>query len=220
MGKAMTAVGACWLIIVQWLSSGLGGYLTGRLRVKWVSAHTHEVFFRDTAHGFLAWALASIAGAALVMTVLAHLGSGPMHHGPQAAGAGAAGSPVESYYIDALFRSTDANAGVTDHDRMEATRILERGVARGNIPESDRNYLTALVAARTGIAPAEADLRVSSVITEEKTALDATRKAAAEASLMLCFALLVGAFIACVAGALGGHHGDLHYATGSLRVER
>src|SRR5690606_19533593 len=51
---------AIWLVIVQWLSSGLGGYLTGRLRTKWVGIHTDETFFRDTAHGFMAWALATL----------------------------------------------------------------------------------------------------------------------------------------------------------------
>src|SRR5690349_23801636 len=49
-----TLLAAVWLVIVQWLSSGLGGYLAGRLRTKWSSLHTDEVFFRDTAHGFLA----------------------------------------------------------------------------------------------------------------------------------------------------------------------
>jgi hypothetical protein len=49
-----------WLIVTQWLASALGGYLTGRLRTKWVGIRTDEVFFRDTAHGFLAWALATV----------------------------------------------------------------------------------------------------------------------------------------------------------------
>src|SRR6476646_1334252 len=55
-----TLLAAVWLIIVQWLSSALGGYLAGRLRTKWAGIHTNEVFFRDTVHGFLAWALASV----------------------------------------------------------------------------------------------------------------------------------------------------------------
>src|SRR6202158_4760620 len=55
-----------WLIVVQWAASGLGGYLTGRLRTKWVGTHTHEVFFRDTAHGFLTWAVATVIGAAML----------------------------------------------------------------------------------------------------------------------------------------------------------
>lgn len=60
------AIGAgIWLIVTQWLSAGLGGYLAGRLRTKWVGIRTDEVFFRDTAHGFLAWALATLIIATL-----------------------------------------------------------------------------------------------------------------------------------------------------------
>lgn len=51
---------AIWLIVVQWLSSALGGYMTGRLRARWIGVHTDETFFRDTAHGFLAWAVATL----------------------------------------------------------------------------------------------------------------------------------------------------------------
>jgi hypothetical protein len=50
-----TVMTALWLIVVQRLSSSVGGYLTGRLRTKCVGIHTHEVFFRDTAHGFVTW---------------------------------------------------------------------------------------------------------------------------------------------------------------------
>jgi hypothetical protein len=78
------AIGAgIWLIVMQWLSSALGGYLTGRLRTKWVGIRTDEVFFRDTAHGFLAWALATLIVAALIA-----LGS------TLAGAAGAAGAAV------------------------------------------------------------------------------------------------------------------------------
>ena len=60
------AIGAgIWLIVMQWLSSAFGGYLAGRLRTKWVGLRTDEVLFRDTAHGLLAWALATVIVAAL-----------------------------------------------------------------------------------------------------------------------------------------------------------
>jgi hypothetical protein len=65
-----TLLTAVWLIIVQWLSSGLGGYLAGRLRTKWTGVHTHEVFFRDTAHGFFAWALASVLVAMVATSAI------------------------------------------------------------------------------------------------------------------------------------------------------
>jgi len=54
-----------WLIVMQWLSAGFGGYLAGRLRAKWTGLRTDEVLFRDTAHGLLAWALATVIVAAL-----------------------------------------------------------------------------------------------------------------------------------------------------------
>ena len=61
-----TIVTAVWLIVTQWVASGVGGYLAGRLRTKWVDLHTHEVFFRDTANGFLAWAAATVIAAAFL----------------------------------------------------------------------------------------------------------------------------------------------------------
>jgi len=57
---------AIWLVVTQWLSSAFGGYLSGRLRTKWVGVRTDEVLFRDTAHGLLAWALATLLMATLV----------------------------------------------------------------------------------------------------------------------------------------------------------
>src|ERR1700761_4366470 len=59
---AFTIVAGIWLIVTQWLSAGLGGYVTGRLRTRWVGVHRHEVFFRDTAHGLVSWALAGLGG--------------------------------------------------------------------------------------------------------------------------------------------------------------
>lgn len=58
-----------WLVVTQWLSAAMGGYLAGRLRVRWHGLHTDEVMFRDTAHGFLVWATATVVMA--VVTVVA-----------------------------------------------------------------------------------------------------------------------------------------------------
>ena len=111
---------AVWLVIVQWLSSALGGYVAGRLRTKWVNVHTDEVYFRDTAHGFLAWALATL----LVATVLGSAVSGIVGAGARAttgllggvaAGAASQASSAQSpsandlagYFVDSLFRPAD-----------------------------------------------------------------------------------------------------------------
>jgi hypothetical protein len=52
-----------YLVVVAVMASSVGGYLAARLRMKWTGIHTHEVYFRDTAHGFLAWAFATIISA-------------------------------------------------------------------------------------------------------------------------------------------------------------
>jgi hypothetical protein len=113
-----------WLIATEWIASGIGGYLAGRLRTRWHGTHPHEVFFRDTAHGFLAWALAALAASVVI--------------GP--AIAAAAGAPAAAASVD---------------------------------PE-------------------------------------AVRKAAAAFSIVSALAMVVGAFIAAVAAAIGGHERDLH----------
>jgi hypothetical protein len=59
-----------WLVVTQWLSAALGGYLTGRLRVRWHGLHTDEVMFRDTAHGLLTWATATVAMAMVTVAAV------------------------------------------------------------------------------------------------------------------------------------------------------
>src|SRR6202049_2146463 len=55
-----------WLVLMQLIASSVGGYLAGRLRTRWVNIHTHEVYFRDTAHGFLVWAVGLVITAAFL----------------------------------------------------------------------------------------------------------------------------------------------------------
>jgi len=227
-GASATTVGALaavWFIVVQWLSAGLGGYLTGRLRTKWVGTHTHEVFFRDTTHGFVTWAVATLiltivlAGAALATT-----GAGVRAAAMVGGGAaqGATGSPhgratVGAYDVDMLFRSAHSDANPTNDGHAEAMRILEKGLSAGDVSAADRSYLAEQVAGRTGISQDNAQKRVDDVIAQVKAAdlkareaADAARKAAAKASILTALAMLIGAFIACAAAALGGHERDLH----------
>src|ERR1700680_3342399 len=73
-----------WLIIVQLIGSAMGGYLTGRLRTKWVSVHTDEVYFRDTAHGFLVWAVSLVITAAFLASAGTSLVGGAGQEGATA----------------------------------------------------------------------------------------------------------------------------------------
>jgi hypothetical protein len=213
----VTILTAVWLIIVQWVSSCLGGYLTGRLRTKWVGVHTHEVFFRDTAHGFLAWAVAAVIGATVLASAVSSLLSGGAHVAGTIASGAAEGAGQENpfaYYVDSLFRSDHPNA--TDQDlRAETTRILATGIRNGDVPAGDKTYLAHLVAARTGLSQAESEKRVNDVFAKAKAAettarqiADAARKAGAYLSIFTAVSMLIGAFIAAVAAALGGQHRD------------
>lgn len=227
-----TVMTAIWLIVVQWLASGLGGYLTGRLRTKWVGLHTHEVFFRDTANGFLTWAVATVIGAAFLASAAASVVSGTATvvagvASGAAAGAsqGVAGSATQSggsiadptaYFVDSLYRTDHPGANASDGDvRAQSSRILLNGLRIGDVPAPDKTYLVLLVAARTGLSQADAAKRVDEVIAQVKAAevkarqaADAARKAGAYLSIFTALSMLVGAFIACVAAALGGQQRD------------
>ena len=77
MGAGTLGIAAIlWLTLTQVVASGLGGYLTGRLRSGWRTVHTDEVYFRDTAHGFLAWSVASLVVAAFLASAVAGIVSG------------------------------------------------------------------------------------------------------------------------------------------------
>jgi len=227
-----TVVTAVWLIVTQWLASGLGGYLTGRLRTKWVGLHTHEVFFRDTANGFLTWAVASVIGAAFLASAASSVMSGGATMVAGAASAGGAGTSPgvtqattrsggtradpTAYFVDSLYRTAHPSANASDGDVwVQSNRILLNGMLNGDVPVPDKIYLAQLVSARTGLSQADAEKRVDEVIAQEKAveviarqAADAARKAGAYLSIFTALSMLVGAFIACVAAALGGQQRD------------
>ncbi len=218
---SFTVITAIWLIVVQWLSAGLGGYVTGRLRTAWAGVHTHEVFFRDTAHGLLAWAVASVIGIGLLASGASASGGAGAH----AAGSVASGvasqavgsaSSLNGYYIDQLFRSDNAAQSGQD-PRPEVTRILVASAQNGSMSDGDKTYLAQLVAARTGIAQDDARKRVDNLISQEQAAeqkakavADQARKATAALSFYTFFSMLIGAFIASAAAALGGRSRDLY----------
>lgn len=221
--STLTAAAAIWLVVVQWLSSGLGGYLTGRLRTKWVGVHNHEVFFRDTAHGFLTWAVATVAGAVLLASAVGSvIGGGAQAVGSAASGlaqgAGMAAGEMQSdpsaYFVDRLYRADHPT--VPDQDnRAETGRIILNGLKIGDLPAADRTYLAQMVAGRTGLSQAEAEQRVDSVVAQAKdvgvkaqAAVDAARKGAAKLAIFTAISMLIGAFIAAAAAALGGRDRD------------
>jgi hypothetical protein len=223
---------AIWMIIVQWLSSGLGGYLTGRLRTRWTRVHDDEVFFRDTAHGFVAWALATL----LVVGILGSAVTSVIKGGASAvasvaqgatAAAGNQASDPTGYLIDVMFRptgNTPASQVSAEEARTETSRIFLRSAAEGQMSAPDKAYLAQLISARTGISESEAQKRINDALAQAKSAADqakakadAARKAGAVAALMTTLSLLIGAFIAAVAAALGGSHRDENEGLAAIR---
>ncbi|HVY20000.1 MAG TPA: hypothetical protein VHA70_07940 [Bauldia sp.] len=277
---------AIWLVVIEWVAAGFAGFFAGRLRTRMTGYHNDEVFFRDTAHGFIAWSFSLVILAAVFASSLAGiLGKATDAAATVASGAAQAAAPAGEYFTDRLFRSgppsastatatppaaaatsttapapaptesttatapaagteapaattteapaatmtaptaataaptapampapamtgMNANAGQSADVRAEAGRILAQSIAAGQISADDRTYLASLVASSTGVPQADAEARVDAAVNDAKNAADTARSAAAKASLFLAISLLVGAFIACVAGALGGRERD------------
>ena len=176
-----------WVTATQLVASGMGGYLAGRLRTKWVAVHTDEVYFRDTAHGFLAWAVASLVTAALLTSVIGSIISGGIQAGASVAGgvattataataggAAAAGSEMAKsgsdggpmgYFVDYLFRkdmsiAVPAGSGARAGGAMEQTTV---------VPSSEvaRIFMTTV---QTGTLAAE-DVKYVGQIVSQRTGL-------------------------------------------------
>jgi hypothetical protein len=125
------------------------------------------------------------------------------------------------YGLDRLLRPSDASAAVAPSGpdvRPEVTHVILQAIAtNGTVADADRTYLASLVAARTGVSPDEARMRVNEFIgaanqvkDNVKAGADAARKAAAKTAIFAALALAVGAFIACLTAALGGKIRDEH----------
>ncbi|WP_159946373.1 hypothetical protein [Rhizobium sp. 18065] len=225
---AVSVTAAIWFVVVQWLSSALGGYLTGRLRTKWVGIHTDEVFFRDTAHGFMSWALATVVVAGLAGSAFTSLvGAGAQAVGSAASTATVAAAAASDdgdsagsmgYFTDTLLRLQEIRVNAQSDDgsaAAEISRILVNGAAAGEVPEADKAYMAAIVASRAGLTPEEARARVDATLAQindakvkaQQTADDA-RQIGATTAMLGALSLLVGAFIASAAAALGGRQRD------------
>jgi hypothetical protein len=214
-GSTVGKAAFVWLILMQIISSSMGGYLAGRLRTKWANIHTDEVYFRDTAHGFLAWAVALVITAAFLASATASMVGASAS--PYAYGIGRTTTVMaearefdpNEYFIDTLFRS-DRVKQDSDNTSMyaEVGRIFANALRQGNVPAADKSYLVQLVAARTGLSQADADKRVSETFAGAQQAAETTRKAVAHSLLWAFLALLIGAFCASVAATIGGRQRD------------
>ena len=228
-----TAIGwptIAWLAFMQLAASGVGGYLAGRLRVKWANVQGDEVHFRDTAHGLLAWAVATLVTVA-VLAGGAHAAlGGAIDAGTAVAPAITVGantsdrrdsarlSNPSEYFSDMALRSS-LTEPASDVQRAEVGRLLMHSLASGSMTPEDRTYLGQVIAKRNGVSQADAERRVDEIYTDASKAAaeakakaqamaDKARKAAAYAALWMFVALLLGAFISSLSATLGGRQRD------------
>lgn len=222
-----------WLAFTQIIASGMGGYIAGRLRVKWANMHGDEVYFRDTAHGFLAWAVATLVAATLIASTVGSIVSSGAQAGASAvsgvagaatsaAGNAASNSGEDSgYFIDTLFRDDRAASVSDDAAHGVVFRIFSKTLSTkdGQLSAEDRTYLAQLIAQRTDLSQADAQARVDKVYGQAhqavedaklaaKNAADTAAKVAAYTSLWMFVTLLLGAFFASFAATMGGRRRD------------
>ena len=209
----LSVAGGIGVILMAVMASALGGYVAGRLRTRWVGLKTDEVYFRDVAHGFLAWAVGTI----ILATVLASAAGTILSSVTQGASSNPALVPDRNaYYVDSLFRTERppaapaAGAATTnDQSNSEASRLFARAVTPGTeLTSNDRTRMAQLVSARTGLSQQEAEQRVDQVVTQAKAAADQARRAAAKMAFWIAASLLAGALAGCIGSLEGGRERD------------
>ena len=178
LGMSASTVGILaiiWLIIIQIVGSAMGGYLAGRLRTKWATIHTDEVYFRDTAHGFLVWAVGLVITAFFLASAALHGGwcgtrradsafdTWGCRNGNRRQRVG----PNE-YFIDSLFRSDQATLEERNDARVHAGSGAHFYACppTKESPAADQAYLAQLVAANTGLSQTASETRVADVFGE------------------------------------------------------
>jgi hypothetical protein len=161
-----------WITFMALAASAVGGYLAGRLRTKWAGVHTDEVYFRDTAHGFLAWAVATLVTAATLTSAIgavvgagAQAGSAMVGAAGTAATAAAGGAAAAAgngrgdsgdaspraglgYFTDSLFRANVAApaAGASAPASPSTATPTDAGAAARTGAEATRIFVHGLQA--------------------------------------------------------------------------
>ena len=240
--EAMGASAIVWTIAMAIAASAFGGYLAGRLRHRWIEVLPEERYFRDTVHGFLTWAIATLIAAVALGSAVSGIVKGTAAVADVAASATAGQDPgaaleraealSEDYFNDALFRRErgDRNSEVDPGARAEVQRIVAfSALTSDSMSDADHRYVVRVVAQQTGLSEAEAEVRVAQTMNQmqdasrklkqtAREAADEAREAAAKLALWLFVSLLSGAFVASWAATLGGRHRNTWPALAAARA--
>lgn len=225
-------IAIAFLAIAHFLSGGIGGYIAARMRGGDVGQPTDERSYSDGLHGLGVWATTTVASAVLGAIVAIATASAALNAGGQVAaaavpavvqGIGQSVPTVEYWADQALRGNPEQLAGAQQGERnygAEIGRIIGTGLAAGEIPPADRDYLARVVAGRTGLSPTDARQRVDTLIQQAqiatakaaasaKEAANAARKATAAAAFWATLVLFLTAACAWFGAVMGGRHRDL-----------
>ncbi|RTE92358.1 MULTISPECIES: hypothetical protein [Bradyrhizobium] len=206
---ALALLSGLYLIIQAIVSFGFGGYIAGRTARPAPALATIEDDGerRDGLHGLTSWALAVLAGAAL----LALLGAAALDRSPMRSSASntSAAEPLLSYELDKLFRAPRRAPNIDLREaRAEAGRILMTSSSHSGVSTDDRAYLVQQVAGLTGLAAPDAERRVDALIADSRTAINRARRNSIIVAFSVAAATLIGAAVAWAAAVAGGRHRD------------
>lgn len=200
-----------YLVLVALASYGLGGYVAGLLRERLGTSTTlEEAEFRDSIHGLLVWAVATLL-TALLLVMATSASSRVAAPAATSSSASTASENTIGYDLDRLMRSGERRAvdAVNSQQlRGEVGRILLTSSSHSGVLADDRAYLVGLITARTGLAPTDAERRVDMAIANARDNLSRARKSGIILAFMAGAAALLGAAAAWFAAVVGGHHRD------------
>lgn len=233
-GAGLAAIGissVVWVAFTQIVASGLGGYIAGRLRVRWLGVPVDEVYFRDTAHGLIAWAIATLGAAVLLASTLTTVLGGGLSAGMNVTSAvvggtadaftEAASSLPESYFTDTLLRSSAGpdTDRADDAVRSELTTIFLNALVAGEFSGEDAQYAASVISRYTDLSESQAQARIRQVFADAqqaaaelevatREAVDTARALSSTSALWMFVALLCGAFFASLMAMFGGRQRD------------
>lgn len=202
---ALALLSGLYLILQALVSFGVGGYIAGRAHRIMGATPSDVIEASDGLHGLVAWAIAAILAAAIMALVGLSATRPVVQNRPSATAA----EPLLSSELDHLYRSARRPANIDfGYERAEAGRILLTSSSHSGVSTEDRNYLILQVTAATGLAAAEAEKRVDSIIGEARTAIQRSRRGTVILAFSVAAALLFGSVAAWAASCAGGRHRD------------
>lgn len=245
-GASAAAVGTAaiiWMTATQAIAAGLGGYLTGRLRRRWINTKADEAYFRDSVHGFMVWTIATLATAILLTSTLTSIIGKTAEITSNIGGAVVDKALTETvktsnieYITEKLLRSQPVSAGATTAQSnvgMEAAPapaavvvtvggVLQESLSAGSISTEDLDYLVSVLIKTTGESKDQAKAKITAAFTKMQQSINTARidsKRYADTARKTSAAAAIWLFFSLIVGAFVA---SLFAVVGgrSLRLER